>query len=271
MPHQVFLSYARSASRHHARAVYDALGGEREGLAFLDEEDIEPGERLPERIVNALLDARVVVIFAEPVYFTRWYCLLEFRLARTPFLKILDMQGASPELRERMVAPLVLALPQSGTPPEVDRFPPIVQITNWPSVDAPADIASLVRQRLEKSSAPLRELLGEVGAASVLADVREAMRLPPAGPVAAIPRVPRPMKPSIGDAFVGRADELWRIDDLLVTRSAGISATAAPVGAIEGGGGIGKTQLALEYVHRFGPKRFPGGLFWIDAEADSQC
>jgi tetratricopeptide (TPR) repeat protein len=32
-----------------------------------------------------------------------------------------------------------------------------------------------------------------------------------------------------------------------------------------GTGGIGKTQLAIEYVHRFGAS-YPGGVFWIDAE-----
>ena len=32
-----------------------------------------------------------------------------------------------------------------------------------------------------------------------------------------------------------------------------------------GTGGLGKTQLATEYVHRFG-NYYPGGLFWTDAD-----
>jgi hypothetical protein len=32
------------------------------------------------------------------------------------------------------------------------------------------------------------------------------------------------------------------------------------------GGGFGKTRLAAEYLHRFGPGSYPGGLFWVNAE-----
>jgi hypothetical protein len=70
--HPIFLSYARSASLPQAYAVHEALGGADGGLAFLDEHAIEYGEQLDERIVDALFGARVVVIFAEPAYFTRW-------------------------------------------------------------------------------------------------------------------------------------------------------------------------------------------------------
>src|SRR5215217_4668871 len=87
MPKDVFISYARKASREYAEALHDELG---EDLAFLDTEDIPFGDAFPERLVDALLDSRVVVILAEPVYFTRWYCLLEYRLARTPFLRLAE-------------------------------------------------------------------------------------------------------------------------------------------------------------------------------------
>ena len=33
---------------------------------------------------------------------------------------------------------------------------------------------------------------------------------------------------------------------------------------IAAGAGFGKTRLAVEYLHRFGPTYYPGGLFWVD-------
>jgi hypothetical protein len=42
--------------------------------------------------------------------------------------------------------------------------------------------------------------------------------------------------------------------------------TAALTGAVGGGGGFGKTRVALEYAWRFGPTFFPGGIFWLTAD-----
>jgi hypothetical protein len=37
------------------------------------------------------------------------------------------------------------------------------------------------------------------------------------------------------------------------------------VGVVFGAGGLGKTQLAVEYVHRFN-QYYPGGVFWVEAD-----
>jgi len=65
--------------------------------------------------------------------------------------------------------------------------------------------------------------------------------------------------------FTGRESELRTLATYLLpgasTRSVAISAT--------GIGGIGKTQLAVEFTYRYG-HRFPGGVHWISfAESDS--
>jgi tetratricopeptide (TPR) repeat protein len=58
--------------------------------------------------------------------------------------------------------------------------------------------------------------------------------------------------------FVGRAAELRRIADALkVGDTAAISQSAAATGM----GGIGKTQLAVEFVHRYG--HYFTGVFWL--------
>jgi WD40 repeat protein len=68
--------------------------------------------------------------------------------------------------------------------------------------------------------------------------------------------VPFPRNPD----FVGREDDLIRLHASL--------SGPGPVGirpaGLTGMGGIGKTQLAVEYVHRYRGS-YPDGIFWIDA------
>ena len=60
--------------------------------------------------------------------------------------------------------------------------------------------------------------------------------------------------------FVGREDELRDLERLL---RAGSTTAIGQAAAATGLGGIGKTQLAVEYAHRYG-RRYPGGVFWLD-------
>jgi hypothetical protein len=78
--HPVFISYARNTSAALAEALHRELGGDT-GLAFLDTSDIETLQKFPAEISDALLAAKVVVVFADETYFTRWYCLREFETA----------------------------------------------------------------------------------------------------------------------------------------------------------------------------------------------
>jgi tetratricopeptide (TPR) repeat protein/transcriptional regulator with XRE-family HTH domain len=85
---------------------------------------------------------------------------------------------------------------------------------------------------------------------------------PPHAPLPVGSRMPLAPNP----LFVGRGDELVRIAAAL---GAG-EGTAAPgqIVASTGLGGLGKTQLAVEFVHRYG-RFFAGGVFWLSfATAD---
>ena len=75
---------------------------------------------------------------------------------------------------------------------------------------------------------------------------------------------PASIEHSLGEGFKGRAYDLWRLHHALWTMGVG---AAALTGAIEAGGGYGKSRLATEYLHRYGPDHYKGGLFWIDAAA----
>jgi tetratricopeptide (TPR) repeat protein len=67
--------------------------------------------------------------------------------------------------------------------------------------------------------------------------------------------------------FVGRQEHLMRLAAALKGQATAGPADAAM--AIAGLGGIGKTQLACEFAHRFG-RFFAGGVFWLSC-ADPQA
>src|ERR1035438_5471015 len=77
MPRPVFISYSRKASLPHAQALAAKLGG----LAFLDTTEIDDGDQFPQRLLDGILDASIVVIFATQAYSASRFCRLEMRLA----------------------------------------------------------------------------------------------------------------------------------------------------------------------------------------------
>lgn len=268
MGRDVFISYARSTHRAWAEELYEALGGE-SGSAFLDTEFIEGGDRFPEKLADALLDARVVVAFVDEAYFRRWYCLWEMRTALAPFLAL--PIGATDAEKRAELTPLMLALPAAGgAPSEVQRLPPGVRTVNWHRADEVELLATMVRARVDATRETIGDRLARRGRRDATrAELVQESALPPPRNLQGVRLYPLERSPSLGKSFVGRADELWRIDFTLSTLR-GETSGAALTGALEGGGGFGKTRLALEYVHRLGPVHFPGGIFWVDADASDE-
>lgn len=88
---------------------------------------------------------------------------------------------------------------------------------------------------------------------------RDRGALPPVTPLPPLYRMPYR---SLGDKFVGCVEPLWRVYDQL---SQGKTSIVEGVGIVSGAGGLGKTQLAVEYVHRFNC-HYPGGVFWVEAD-----
>ncbi len=82
----------------------------------------------------------------------------------------------------------------------------------------------------------------------------------PAG--ASLPYVPFLRNPG----FVGREDDLARLHTLLQEGNA----VGVRPAALTGMGGIGKTQLAVEYAYRYAAA-YPGGVYWVNAAQPLQA
>jgi len=262
----VFISYARKTSKAHAEALHRELGGDG-GLAFLDTSDIETLQKFPAEISDALLAAKVVVVFADETYFTRWYCLREFDLALTPFQK-LARSGADSSAKQAALSHIVVALPDAGVERQVlNSLPADLRITNWPLASDTKKVAEIVNARLAQVKQSIGQHLDVVmpaEARAVRQRLSEQAAMPKPLSLHGLRLFPAAMEPSLGEGFKGRADDLWRLHHALWTMGVG---TAALTGAIEAGGGFGKSRLATEYLHRYGPNHYKGGLFWIDAAA----
>lgn len=63
--------------------------------------------------------------------------------------------------------------------------------------------------------------------------------------------------------FIGRQDELQQLARLLKIDTA--VAVSPDIVVATGMGGIGKTQLAVEFAYRYG-RFFPGGVFWLNCD-----
>src|ERR1039457_6280079 len=244
MPRPVFISYARQANRTHAQALAAKLGD----LAFLDTTAIDDGDHFPHHLLDGLLDAHIVVIFATEAYTQSRFCRLEMRLA---------LAGGDAEASH-----LVLALGDASNA-VLEAMPTAVAGQNWPPADATGRLHALVQRLLQNRPPPIRNRLTAHEAQKLSAAFLEESKLPPPrslqGIVHSLP--PGVAGQSIGARFVGRADLLRSIHRVL---QEGTGGAAQLTSRLTAAGGFGKTRIAIEYLYRYGT-RYPGGIFWMNA------
>ena len=101
--------------------------------------------------------------------------------------------------------------------------------------------------------------LARGGMPPVDAAFTDRTKLPPVGPLPERHRMPYR---SLGEKFVGRVDDFWKLHDSLFR--GGTTILGGDV-VVVGTGGLGKTQLAIEYAHRCG-SLYASGVYWVDAD-----
>lgn len=89
--------------------------------------------------------------------------------------------------------------------------------------------------------------------------ITDRTKLPPVSPLPQRSRMPFA---ALGDRFVGRVEPFWELHDSLYHNS---TTVVLGTSVVIGTGGLGKTQLAIEYAHRFGVA-YTGGVYWVDAD-----
>jgi tetratricopeptide (TPR) repeat protein len=234
--YDVFLSH-NSRDKPQVEALAHRLS-ERGLIPFLDRWCLVPGEPWQEAIEEALRASASCAVFLGPGDISPWHNE-EMRAA-------LDRQA-----RERTFRVIPVLLPDATRPDERD-LPLFLGGRTW--VD--------FRAGLEDGYAFHCLCCGIQGIAPgppPEAEPEEAAAIPP---VRALPSGSyMPLPPSAD--FVGRVEELRTLAGLLCDGGGTATVAVGQIAAATGLGGIGKTQLAVAFVHRYG-YRFPGGVFWLD-------
>ena len=225
----VFLSHS-SKDKVFVRELHRRLS--RDGVVcFFDEESIEWGENFVVSLERGIDECEFFVAVLSP----------EFVQSKWVELERTSAMADDPAGLKRKIRPLLLR------PCEVPRFLKPIQLI---------DVSS---EALFEENYPriCQGLGGTVRSDPEAPTDRNA--LPPVTPLPPLYRMPYR---SLGGKFIGRVAPLWRVYDQL---SQGKTSIVEGVGVVCGAGGLGKTQLAVEYVHRFNC-HYPGGVFWVEAD-----
>jgi len=226
---RVFLSHS-SKDKVFVRELHRRL--RRDGLTcFFDEKSIEWGENFVVSLERGIDECEFFVAVLSP----------EFVQSKWVELERTSAMADDPAGLKRKMRPLLLR------PCEVPRFLKPSQLIDVSTAALFEENYPRICQRLGGTVRPDPEPPTDRGV------------LPPVTPLPPLYRMP---DRSLEDKFIGRVEPLWRVYDQL---SRGKTSIVAGVGVVCGAGGLGKTQLAVEYVHRFNC-HYPGGVFWVEAD-----
>lgn len=234
----VFVSYAHSdnatgwVSGLRDSLVEDFASFGRPLRVFLDTRDIRTMDDWEHRILGALEFSRVLLICQSPSYYASEFCRREW----------VEFLARHRDGRETVAVVYFVEVPQSDTGENAE----------WRRVVAKSQYADL------------QPFFDQGVRALLLEDVRDRVtalgtqvweRIDRALRAEAVPGNVSRRNPF----FVGRGELIRCLHEQVGTRGAG------RVTLVQGLGGMGKTELVVQYAHAY-RDQFPGGVWQVDAE-----
>jgi tetratricopeptide (TPR) repeat protein len=230
------------------------------GLAVCtDHESFDIGVPVLVNMENAVATSRHTILVLTPAWVASQWAQFEGMLAQHHDPASL-LQRTLPLLRQPCDVPQRIALltyaDLTGDLAEADETVELARL-----IDAARDVRRLpqVGRALVGLGRPAPYAASGLDSAQRLLAALPLDSIPDVAPLPPGSRMPLAANP----LFVGRADDLKALAAALKT------GTTTTIAATTGMGGIGKTQLASEFVHRYG-QFFAGGVFWLSF-ADPQA
>lgn len=258
MSSSIFISYRRADSQGHAQNLHHRLAGwfDEFDEIFFDAENIDSGQNFPQRLVDSIEAAAVVLVLIGP----SWLEEINRRaaLGEVDFVRG-EVQQAVHRLQQGQALRIIPVLLAGATMPSVSALaaPLRTELAPLCALDAHA-FQTGKQDDWEHQFVRLRALIGKIPHAP-----RERYR-DRSGP-------PRPWR-VIEHALSASFQDPKRLLSSLREQLLGGSGTAAVVGAggsqaaaLHGMGGIGKTQLALAYCHAY--RGTYAGIWWFRADS----
>jgi hypothetical protein len=271
-PIRVFISYAWEDEDYRQWVARLASQLREDGVdARLDRWHLQPGQTIPSFMNSEVRQADKVLVLCSPKYREKVHAMEDGGPSSGSGWESMLLSSAmfTQDARSKVVTALARGAWQESAPDYLQGLP-YEDLTQTDETNLRQAYTSLLQRLTDATEAapplgpahdipasdPVKPLFG---GRSLDALATERGTLPP---LVTLPMRHRMPYRSLGGRFAGRIDALWALHDLLHQDG---TAVVEGVGVVMGTGGLGKTQLATEYVHRFG-NYYPGGLFWTDAD-----
>ncbi len=270
-PVRVFISYAWEDDEYREWVAQLAAQLRDDGVdARLDRWHVQRGQTISEFMNSEVRQADKVLVLCSPKYQEKVHAMEDGGPSTGSGWESMLLSSAmfTQDARSKVVTALARGEWNASAPTYMQGLP-YEDLTQTDKTHLRQAYTSLLRRLTDTTEAapPVRardiqardSVAPLLGGHSLDALATDRGILPP---IVTLPTRHRMPYRSLGSRFAGRVKPLWALHDLLNQDD---TAVVEGVGVVIGAGGLGKTQLATEYVHRFG-NYYPGGVFWTDAD-----